>query len=272
MKISAKTKICMIIGDPVEHSISPQIHNACYEHLALDKEFVFIAAHVLPQNLEHAISGIRALGIRGVTVTVPHKTAVIKFLDDIDPVAKEIGAVNTIVNENGKLTGYNTDWIGIAESLKTITELTNKHVAILGAGGAARAAIFAMKQSGARVYIFNRTLEHAQTLAKEFNCEFASIEEIEKIKNCDIIVNTTSVGLESDKTPISSDAIKLEHIVFDVIYKPYETTLLKFAQEKGAMIIHGTEMLLFQGLAQFALYTNKKGPVDVMRKAIMENI
>lgn len=271
MNITSKTTICMIIGDPVEHSISPQMHNACYEAVGLEEKFVFVASKVKRENLEQAINGIKALNIHGITVTIPHKTNVMNLLDTIDPVAEKIGAVNTVVNKNGTLTGYNTDWVGIADSLKHTTQLKDKEVAILGAGGAARAAIFAVKELGAKVGIFNRTVENAKILAEEFNCVYASINETEKIKNYDVIINTTSVGLKSVETPISADAIKKEHIVFDIIYTPYETQLLKLAKEKGAQVIHGTEMLLYQGLAQFKLYTGKDVPEEIMRKAILEN-
>ncbi len=266
MNISSKTKICMIIGDPVEHSLSPHMHNSAYKALGIDNEFVFVAARVAPEHLGKAIEGIRAFGIRGVTVTIPHKTQIMKLLDGIDTVAEKIGAVNTIVNNNGKLTGYNTDWIGIATPLK---DHKGKTVAILGAGGAARAAVYAAKQLNMTICIFNRTIEHAKNLAEEFVCEYASIDDSEKIKSRDVIINTTSVGLESNKSPISENAIAAHQIVFDIVYKPYETKLLKIAKEKGATIIHGTEMLLDQGLAQFALYTGKKAPEDIMRKAIL---
>ena len=272
MNITSKTQICMIIGDPVAHSISPQMHNACYGALGIDNQFVFTAARVNSEHLEQTINGIRALGIHGITVTIPHKTAVINYLDMIDPIAEKIGAVNTILNKGDILVGYNTDWIGIVEPLKKIINLKEKHVAILGAGGAARAAVFGVKERGARVTIFNRTQQHAHTLAKEFNCNYAAISEIEQIKNCDVIINTTSVGLESNESPLSEDAIKKEHVVFDVIYKPFETTLLKQAKEKHATIIHGTEMLLHQGLAQFEIYTGKKAPEKIMRKAILDNL
>ncbi|MDE2590954.1 MAG: shikimate dehydrogenase [Patescibacteria group bacterium] len=262
----------MIIGDPVEHSISPQMHNACYKALGIDKEFIFLAAHVSPQNLEHAIQGIRALGIHAVTITIPHKTAVIGLLDAIDPIAEKIGAVNTIVNKNGKLTGFNTDWIGIDKSLKKIINLKNKKAAILGAGGAARAAICTAKKVGAQVYIFNRTAENAKMLAEEFQTEYDSIDKIESILTCDVIINTTSVGLNSDETPIPSDAIRKEQIVFDIIYTPFETQLLKLAKGKGACVIHGTDMLLYQAIAQFNIYTGRSAPEEVMRKAIIENL
>lgn len=270
--ISAKTSICMIIGDPVEQSLSPQMHNAAYSALGIDNDFVYLGAQVTENQLQAAIAGIRALRIKGITVTVPHKIAVMQFLDTIDPTAKEIGAVNTIVNQENKLIGYNTDWIGIAEPLKKIIDIKGKSVVILGAGGAAHAAVFAVKQLGGQITILNRTIEHAQNLAAKFNCSYDEITNTESIITADVIINTTSVGLNSEDCPIDPTLIQGHQIVFDIVYDPYETLLLKEAKKKGATIIHGTDMLLHQGLAQFELFTGKKAPEEVMREVIMNNI
>ncbi len=273
MNITAKTKICMIIGDPVEHSLSPQMHNAAYEALGINDEFVFIASRVHLKDIGKAVEAVKTLNIRGLTCTIPHKTLVMQYLDEIDPTARKIGAVNTIVNDNGVLKGYNTDWLGVVNPLKKITSLKNKTVALLGAGGAARAVLFGMKQQEANVTIFNRTIEKAEELAKEFDCNVFSLEEIEKIKNMDIIFNATSVGLNDiHASPVPKEVLNKHHIVFDAVYSPYETQLLREAKEKGATIIYGLEMLLYQGLAQFELYTGQKAPEEVMRKVLINNI
>lgn len=270
MNITATTKICLIIGDPIVHSLSPQMHNAGYEALTIDDQFVFIAAHIKEENLEVAIKGFRAMNIRGITTTLPHKTAIIKYLDEIDDTAKDIGAINTVVNTDGKLKGYNTDWIGIVKPLEKIAPLKNKTVAVLGAGGAARAAVYGISKKGGKVTVFNRTIEKAQKLAEEFHCEYATLDEVEKVKNMDIIFNATSIGLHPNATqsPLYKEYITDKHVVFDAIYSPYDTQLLKYAKEKGATGIHGLEMFLHQGLEQFTLYTGQEAPEDAMRKVI----
>jgi shikimate dehydrogenase len=268
MKITAKTKICMIIGDPIEHSLSPEIHNAGYEALNIDDQFVYVASRVNVDNIEIFVKGVRAMNIRGVSCTIPHKIAVIPFLDEVEDIAKKIGAVNTIVNENGKLIGYNTDWLGVLIPLERITQLENKTVALMGAGGAARAVAYAVTCRGAKLTIYNRTHEKARELAKEFDGIAYPIDEIENVKHADIIINTTSVGLhDTNETIVPKKYISKHQIIFDAVYGS-ETQLLKNAKEKGAKTINGLEMLLNQGFAQFKLFTEYDAPAAVMRKAL----
>lgn len=268
MKITARTKICMVIGDPVEHSLSPKIHNAGYEALNIDDQFVYVACHVNVNEIENFIKGIRAMKIRGISCTIPHKIAVMPYLDEIDKVAKKIGAVNTIVNQNNKLVGYNTDWLGILTPLEKMTTLNGKTVAIIGAGGAARAAAYAVTSKGAKVTIYNRTFEKAKELAEEFGGIAFGIDDLENIVNADIVINTTSVGLKNkNKTILPKEFISKNQIIFDAVYGD-ETQLLKDAKEKGAMTIAGIEMLLYQGVEQFKLYTGHDAPIDVMRKVL----
>jgi len=265
MKVTAKTKICMVIGDPIEHSLSPQIHNAGYQALGIADQFVYIASKIKNENLSDFIRGVRTMQINGASITVPHKISVMQFLDEIDATAQKIGAVNTIVNENGKLKGYNTDWLGVINPLEEIISLKNKKAAVLGAGGAARAAIFGLLKKGCIVTIFNRTLTNAKKLGQEFNCGFYSLNDTEKIKEVDIIFNTIPTNL-------NNEFITGNQIIFDAIYSPLETKLLKEAKGKGARIIHGTEMLLHQGAAQFELFTDHKAPIEEMRKTLLINI
>lgn len=272
MNITAKTKINLIIGDPVEHSLSPQMHNSAYKTLGLEGDFAYLAARVMPEKLRDAVLGIRALNIHGITVTHPHKLTVMKHLDKIDEIAGKIGAVNTIINNNGILTGINTDWIGVVMTLGKVTDLNNKHVALIGAGGAARAALYGVLQKGAKATIFNRTTEHAKTLAKEFGCNSGSFAELKKVKDMDIIINVTSAGFENNLSLLPKDCFSSHHVVLDAIYSPYETKFLHSAKNQGATIIHGTEWLLYQGLAQFKIFTGNDAPEDVMRKAIMDSI
>lgn len=273
MNITAKTKLCLVIGDPVEHSLSPIMHNAGYEALGIADEFVYVGARVLPTYIDEAVRGFRGLNIRGVSVTLPHKTTIIDYLNEIDETALSIGAVNTVINENGTLKGTNTDWLGVVEPLEKVTEIKGKSVALLGAGGAARSVIYGIQQKGGKVTVFNRTVENAKQLADEFGCEYGSFDDLEKVKTMDIIFNATSVGLHpnEDQTPLPKQYITDKHIVFDAIYSPYETRLLKDAQEKGAAVIHGLEMLLYQGIAQFKLFTGHDAPEDVMRKVLMDS-
>ncbi len=272
MKLSAKTKICLIIGDPVEHSLSPAMHNAGYEALGIDNQFVYLGARVKVKDVGIAIQAMRKMGIHGLTCTIPHKVAVIKYLDEIDETAKKIGAVNTVLNQKGKLIGFNTDWQGAVIPLEKITVLSDKKVMVLGAGGAARAVVFGLLKKRAKVKIFNRTKEKAMELTKEFNCLSGDLNNQEEIKDFDIIVNTTSVGMKplEKETPISTKFISDKQIVFDIVYTPVETKLLREAKKRGAKIIHGIEMLLHQGMAQFEIYTGHKAPEKVMRRILYE--
>ncbi len=274
MNITAKTKICLVIGDPIKYSLSPQMHNAGYKALGIDDQFIFVASHVNISEMEDFIKGARAMKIRGVSLTMPHKLEVLKYLDEIDPVAKKIGAVNTIINEANILKGYNTDWLGVVKPLEMITNLTGKHVALIGAGGAARAAVYGFVKKGAKVTIFNRTIKKAKELAEEFGCSYASLDELEKVKVLDIIFNATSVGLHSEEnqTPLPKKYITNKHIVFDAIYSSFETRLLQEAKEKGAKTIHGLKMFLYQGTEQFKLYTGHEAPSDIMKKVLIGNI
>ncbi len=272
MNITAKTKICMAIGDPIEHSLSPQMHNAGFEAAGID--YIFVASRIKVSELADFIKGIKVMGIKGISCTIPHKIEVMQYLDEVDDVAKKIGAVNTIVNTNGALKGYNTDWLGIVTPLEKITSLENKTVALLGAGGAARAAAYAVTSKGAKLTIYNRTLETAKELVDEFGGEAFPLEKLGEVKQADIIINTTSVGMHptENQTPLPKEFITDKHIVLDAVYVPYETRFLKEAKEQGATIIHGTEMLLHQGLAQFKLYTGIDAPEEAMRNVLLKNV
>ncbi|MBD3245031.1 MAG: shikimate dehydrogenase [Candidatus Moranbacteria bacterium] len=274
MKISPKTKICMIIGDPVDHSLSPLMHNSAYKALGIDNKFVFLGSNVKSQNLEKVMKALKFINFRGITCTIPHKENVMRFLDHVDPIAQKIGAVNTIVIKNNKYYGYNTDWIGTVEPLKKLTSLKNKKTALLGAGGAARAMIFGLTKEGADLKIFNRTFDKAKKLANEFNCKAGPLKEIEEVKNFDIIINSTSIGMkpDSDRSLVDKKCLNKNQIVFDAVYSPLKTKLIKNAESKGAKTIYGIEMLLYQGFAQFEYYTAKKAPKKIMRDALTKNL
>ncbi len=263
-------KICLSIGYPIKTSLSPVIHNAGYKKLGIDREFIFLSAEVKPKDLKMAIDGVRGLGIRGVSVTMPHKQEVMKYLDKIDKEAKIIGAINTIINENGKLIGFNTDYIGALAALEKKINLKGKKVAVIGAGGAARAIVYGLTKKGEIVKIFNRSLDKAKELAKEFGCEFVALNSLKQVLDMDIVINATSIGMNEDKSPIDKKFLNKNQIVFDVVYYPKKTKLIKDATDKGAKVILGYEMLLYQAVAQFELYTKRKAPVEIMRKALEE--
>ena len=264
----------MIIGDPVEHSLSPAMHNAGYQALGIDNMFVFVAAHIQTGKVKDAIQAVRVMNIRGLTCTIPHKVEVMKYLDEIDPIAEKIGAVNTVVNEKGKLKGYNTDWLGTVAPLeKVLGTIEDKTVAMIGAGGAARAMAYGVLDRGAKLTIFNRTPEKAEELARDLDGSVSvkTLPELaSEIPMQDIILNATSLGMGEriEDSPVQKELIHSGQVVFDAVYAPRETKLLREAKEQGAQTIQGIEMLLHQGTAQFELYTGHKAPVEVMRKVL----
>lgn len=268
--ITAKTQICMVIGDPIDHSLSPLLHNAGYHAAQLDGDFVYVGCKVSPESIESFVAGARAMNIRGISCTMPHKEIIMPYLDAIDDTAKVIGAVNTVVNEDGKLVGYNTDWIGTVAPLKVYGPLHNKRVAVIGAGGAAKAMVYGLMKEGADVTIFGRTESKTVALARSFGCASESLERQASICDKDIICNATPVGMDDTQnlSPINASNVTSHHIVFDAIYKPYETQLIKDAHQQGAQVIHGTDMLLYQAMAQFELYTKHPAPESAMRTAL----
>ncbi|HEY54842.1 MAG TPA: shikimate dehydrogenase [Dehalococcoidia bacterium] len=269
MVIKLLSKICCLIGDPVEHSLSPLIHNAGYKALGID--YVYIPFRV--KEVKKAIEGIRGLGIRGASVTLPHKTSTLKYLDKIDPRAEAIGAVNTIVNDEGVLSGYNTDGEGALKALEEVTAPGGKKAVLIGSGGAASAIAAALKDSGAELVILNRTGDKARELAKKFNAEDGGgLEKLPLITKADILINATSVGM-SPKTGQSIVPEELLHsrlTVFDIVYNPRETRLITQAKEKGCAVVYGYKMLLYQAALQFELFTGLKAPIAVMESALTQ--
>jgi shikimate dehydrogenase len=267
--INADTRICCLIGDPVEHSLSPLIHNAGYKALGIN--YAYIPFRV--RDIRRAIEGIRALGIRGASVTIPHKTSVIKYLDRLDPMAEEIGAVNTIVNDDSVLTGYNTDGDGAIQALEETTALEGKKVILIGSGGAALAIAFGLKAKGAKLVVLNRTEDKAKRLAKKVNAEgFGGLNRLPEISSADILINATPVGMppETDQTVIPKDLLHNRLTVFDIVYNPGETRLIAEARERGCAIVHGYKMLLYQAVKQFELFTGLKAPLKAMESALTQ--
>jgi shikimate dehydrogenase len=280
--ISGKTKICALIGDPVEHTMSPAIHNAAFSEMGLD--YAYLAFRVKAEEVPAAIAGMKALNMRGLSVTMPHKVAVIPLLDKLDPLAEKIGAINTIVNDDGILTGYNTDATGFLQAmLERGVEPKGKNIAVMGAGGASRAVSFILADRGAKLVILNRLLEldWAVELARKISQAFGkNVEALELnrdnlakvLEKTDILVNATSVGMSPDinETPVPSGLLKPGLTVYDVIYNPVKTRLLKDAEAAGATIISGVDMLVWQGVQAFEKWTGLKPPFDVMKAEAMK--
>lgn len=270
--INSNTKICCVIGDPVNHSLSPLLHNSGYKSLGKENEFAYVAYRVGVNKIPEAIEGIRSLGIRGVSVTIPHKLQILDLMDSLDDSVQKIGAANTIVNTDGKLFGTNTDYLGYINPLNRVTDIEGKKVAILGAGGAARSAVYGVLKEGASACIFNRTVAKAEALAKEFGCEAESLKNISKIQDYDIVINSTSSGMnKDDKSLISQENMDSKQIFFDSIYNQYETDFMKNANAVNAKVIHGVEMFLEQGYEQFSLFTGYEAPKKVMKEALYKH-
>ena len=265
--IDAETSLFGLIGNPVAHSLSPVMHNQAFA--ATGYNGVYLALRVTDPAT--AIKGIAALNFRGVSVTLPHKVAVMEHLDDIDETAARIGAVNTIANNHGRLIGYNTDCAGAIEALKTRTSIKDKSVALIGAGGAARAIGFGLVAAGGRVTILNRTRVSGERLATDLPAQFLPLEKWTQ-NHYEILINTTPVGMhpETDATPIPKKALSKELVVMDIVYNPLQTRLLKEAAAIGCRTINGADMFVFQGAKQFELWTGQKAPVQVMRRAVLE--
>jgi shikimate dehydrogenase len=273
-EIDATTSVCLVIGDPVAHSLSPLVHNAAYHAAGISKKFVYVAAHVRTTELPSAIQGVRGLGIRGVSCTIPHKQAVIRFLDSIDERAESIGAVNTVVNDGGMLRGFNTDLDGILGPLEALGPLKRSKVAIVGAGGAARAAVFGLLSAGAKPSVFNRSKDRAEELGKAADVPCSTLTADTDFSGFDVIINATSVGMSPnvDESPLMERQIASGQIVFDTVYTPLDTKLLKLAAARGARAVRGAEMFVAQAAAQFKLFTDHDAPVEVMREVLLEKL
>jgi len=275
---SGKTKVCGVIGDPIEHTMSPVMHNAAFKNKGVD--YVYLPFRVKKEELGKAIEGMRALNIRGLNVTIPHKVDVIQFLDELDPLADKIGAVNTIVNDDGVLKGYNTDATGFLQApIERGIEPEGKSVVILGAGGASRAISFILAERGAHIVILNRLLEldWAKELASRILRTFAKeVEALElnrknlakALEKADILVNATSVGMSPNvnETPVTSDLLRPNLVVYDIVYNPIKTRLQREAEVAGATVISGLDMLVWQGALAFEKWTGQKAPVNLMKE------
>ena len=278
--ITGSTNIVALIGHPVEHSFSPPMHNAAFRKL--DMDWAYVAFDVNPNNLKSAVEGAKALNIKGFNVTIPHKIDVMEFLDEIDEVADLIGAVNTIDFKSMK--GYNTDGIGAVKAIEEVTPIKNRNVVVAGAGGASRAISFYIAKYGAEALtILNRNVEKAQNLAGDV-MDSGLIGEVKSDSICkigdyvdeaDILVDTTPIGMHphvSDAAIVEAGQMHEDLVVFDAVYNPNETVLIKEALKAGAKPVYGIKMLLYQGAESFEIWTGKKAPVDEMERALRQTL
>jgi shikimate dehydrogenase len=263
-----------IVAHPVSHSLSPPMQEAAFKHVGENAEFLRFDIH--PEALEHFILDVRQKHISGLAVSLPHKEHIISLLDTITQTAKDIGAVNTLFWKDGRLWGDNTDAEGFLQALKyshsPLSLTDNSHVAVIGAGGAARAIVYALRNTGKKVTIFNRTKKKAEKLAQDFG---AKGEEISHFfaKQFSLVINATSVGLREEKSPIPSPCWKgFSGIAFDAVFDPLYTKFLQDAKIHGANIITGEKMLLHQGMRQFSIWTDMPAPKDVMMSALKNTL
>lgn len=281
LTITGKTKLLGVLGYQVEHSLSPAMHNAALAHLGLD--MVYLPLPAKPEDLGRAVEGMQALGFAGANVTVPHKEAVLAWVDELSPEARLIGAVNTLVFGDGKVRGHNTDAAGFLLSLREEAgfDPAGKTCLVLGAGGAARAVVVALGQAGAgTVYIANRTREKAAGLARLLAQDLGvpalalSLEENELapvLARSDLVVQASPVGMHphTDVPPIINPALLVPGtLVYDLIYNPPETAFLRLARERGCRTLNGLGMLVYQGARSLELWTGIPAPVEVMRAAV----
>lgn len=269
------TKTYAVIGDPIDHSLSPNIHNAAYKELGMDCTYI---AYKIPKGeLAAGIEALKSIKIAGFNVTIPHKVEMIKYLDMVDEDCSVIGATNTVTNDNGKLKGYNTDMDGFLDPIrKRNLPIKDSNVLLLGAGGAARAiAVGFSKEKASSITIANRTIQNANNLVQfvhkiGIDANSISIKEAgESASKYNFIVNATSVGLKNEPSLISTKTINENSVVYDIVYSPINTDLIKQSKKNGATIIYGYEMLLEQAARSFKIWHDRDAPYDAMKKAIL---
>ena len=284
--ITSETELFGVIANPVGHSLSPAIHNACFSEKQMNKLYLPLLVEGGRQEFDsflHNIIARKWLNFIGFSVTIPHKQSALEFAQAsgsfVEPLAEKIGAVNTlIINADSKLSAYNTDYSAALDAVTSTLGidrdgLRGLSVAVVGAGGVARAIVAGLSDAGAQIRIYNRTVSKAEKLAGEFNCEFAPLDDLIHM-NAKLVVNCTSIGMHPNvnATAVPQECLKSDMAVFDTVYNPVETLLLNHARQAGAKTIDGVSMFVNQGLAQFKLFTNSDGSAELMRKTVMEII
>ncbi len=267
MNLNTKTSLYGVIGNPIEHSLSPVMHNRAFMETGYNGAYLAF----LVTDLESAIAGVRGLGIKGLSVTIPHKVAVMNLLDEIDDMAIKIGAVNTVVNQDGKLYGYNTDCLGAIHAILEKTKIHGKNVVMIGAGGAARAIGFGILAHGGKLTILNILEDEGARLSKDLSVPCYPLSEFGRF-DYDILIHATPVGMspEVHKMPVDRKDLKPNRVVMDIIYNPLHTRLLTESVKIGCTIVDGVSMFVYQGVAQFEMWTGKKAPVDIMRNVVLK--
>lgn len=265
MKIDEETELYGVVGYPISHSLSPTMHNAAFS--ATHMNAVYVAFKV--RDIAGCLKGIRSLNIKGLSVTMPHKTTVIPLLDEVDDLAARIGAVNTIVNRNGRLFGYNTDATGALKALEEEVDPAGKIGIIIGAGGAARAIGYILKEKGLDIKVANRSVKRGRALAQSLDCPFIRLDTLKEI-SADILINTTPVGMmpHTEECIVTEQTLKKGMVVMDVIYHPVATKLITMADARGCLTVNGLGMFIYQGAEQFRLWTGREAPVGIMADAV----
>ncbi len=263
--IDARTELYGVIGNGVRESLSPVIHNGAFQRMGMNA--VYLAFPV--NDLRAAVAGIREFGMRGVSVTVPFKTEILPLLDALDSTAEKIKAVNTIANRHGRLIGYNTDWLGAVGALEETITLRGRKILLLGAGGAARAIAFGLKERGSEVFIYNRSPEKAQALAEESECVSLPGLSWGRVE-IEVIINASSAGMrpEESATPLPKELLRPGMTVMDIVYRPRRTRLLREAEGRGCRTVDGLEMLARQGAEQVRIWTGNKPEI----KAVIDDL
>jgi len=276
-QITQQTAITGVVGCPVAHSASPAMHNMAFAQLGLDFVYLPLEVDDIGQFFARLVSpSTRELNwnLKGFSVTIPHKTSALPFLDELNKTAQGTGAVNTVVLSGGRLYGHNTDVRGAMEPLEKITALESERCCVIGSGGAARAVVYGLLERGARVSVFARNAEKAKQTMKSFEVEVLPIESLASAE-ARILINTTPVGLRGhseDASPVPADILRGQEIVYDLVYNPLQTRLLMEARDAGSKTISGLDMLLAQAALQFELWTGLKAPIECMRKAALSKI
>ncbi len=266
--ITPETDLCGVVLHPASHTRSPAMHNAAFRALGIDA--VYLAFDVPEHSLGDAVAGARALGIRQLAVSIPHKIAIMEWLDEVDETARTIGAVNTVTRDGDRLIGTNSDWEGVNAALaREIPEgLEAANAVVLGAGGAARAAVYGLSRACASVTVLNRTESRAREIAEEFGAiAHGRLDELSDLSDWQVLVNTTRVGLQEDESPVAPDAIRPGTVVLDAVYDPPHTRLLRDAESRGARGVEGKWWLVHQAAAQLSRWTGREAPIEVMAEA-----
>jgi len=280
LKIDARMRVCAVIGNPVEHSLSPILHNSAFEKEGLP--ICYVAFRV--EDLAAAMAGVRGFNLLGLSVTIPHKVEVLAYLDEVEDTARQIGSVNTVLNRDGKLIGFNSDGMGALRAIEEARiDLAGRRIAILGSGGAARAIAFSIGKAAGleEMVLFGVEREQCRRLAEDlqkvlafpvrwFDQNQANLARY--LRDADGIVHCTPVGMNPhpDASLVSKDLLRAEQFVFDIVYTPMKTRLLRDAESVGCRIVPGVEMFLYQAVFQFECWTGRKAPLALMRQVVLE--